>query len=296
MLDPFFLQSLSEFRAKYKDERTPRIHKSSVPAIFNEYKYGQGLTGYSLQVLDNASEPREAQYALGFYTDCRMDAFTSSYQRGFPNNTQNTKIVSFHMENEQTGTNAGEGFMGNRSYYATSANNDDYNYTNVLTFAIKNPTNADVVVPANCLRFTGTSHEAQRTMRVYLSVPDAALGSVTSIAHTQLAEFTGNTQYNQYNMASVTIPAGRTILIHFSASDYMITHSTTYDVQITGYYMAVQGWRRFLNASTSPTTYVEGSYDTILKPDYQMTLNLLGRKHLTMVDAFNETEAFWGNE
>lgn len=289
MIDPYFLQKLTDFRASNVDERTPHFHPSAVPAVYNRVKTSQGLTNHSENY--NYTTPEgPAAWAHGLVEDMPyFTGYTGAY-RTFDHRVLPTGIIPLKLEEDLTGTYSGEGVHEEFGYYATSANNYAYQATGCLTIPVKNPTDADVIIPAGALYAGISSGSSQRPARVVLSVPDAANGSVTAVTHTTLHNSTSNNWNNHYNVSEITVPANTTIMLHIISGTHTFHHNTTYDVEVGANSNYVRGMMRFMNASLDPVTdgYVEGSFDSVLKPDYQVLMSLLSRKHFTFVDVFND--------
>lgn len=288
MLDPYFLQKLNDFRAKTVDERTPHFHPSSVPAVFNRWRTDQGLTQHN-NTHDYQTAAGIPACLNGLVEDqYYFTNYTGAY-RTHDHRTEPTEIIHLKLEENLTGTYSGEGFSETHGYFSTGANNDTYQGWAGMSIPVKNPTDTDIIIPAGALYAGVSSGSTQKPGRIVVSTPDATNGSVTSVTHTTLHNSNSNNWQNHYSVSQITVPANSTIILHVIGGTHTFYHNTTYDVDIGMEYCVVRGMKRFMNASTTPEAdgYVDGSYNSVLKPDYQVLMNLHSRKYLNFVDVFN---------
>ena len=93
-------------------------------------------------------------------------------------------------------------------------NSRTYSPTMEAFIALKNTTEADIVVP---LKMLGTSYTNYASMAINAFIPDSANNNEVSTATFQnLANYTSNAATTR--TANLTIPAGKTAIVHFSSA------------------------------------------------------------------------------
>jgi hypothetical protein len=287
MLDPFFLNEVQKFRSQTKDERIARSHPSVIPALWNVHFAGSQIwTSQNDTYSDDTVDGMAASLLQLHEHDPFLNTYTGVYRTyDFLNRTAKN-IIYLKKENNLTGSQAGEGMYETGNYYETSANNDAYGPQFCLTFAFKNTSDQEVVIPANSMYVSLSGRSAGRPARVTLTQPDAVNGQVTAVTHTQLYNSGSNTYANETGVPAITVPAGQSFLLHLQGNGYEFYHSTAPDYVHYANIALVRNLINFLTAGNA-ASYVARSYETVIDADEQLLMNLHSRKYTNWVDNFN---------
>jgi hypothetical protein len=290
MLDPFFLQKLSEFRSQTVDERLPRFHPAAIPAAMGFVEGGEQHLKSSDSQSDGTPEGMLATL-FGLTEDSPLFQTGTTNYRSWMSMSQPNRLISLKAENECKNSHSGEGIIHSDSFYSTSAANGYHSNRIVMSVPIHNPTDTDVVIEAGSFFAGGSSTVANAPFQCCVITPDNQRGSVTSYTATQLHRTNSNAiSSGALINTAITVPANRTIIISINAANYAYQHSTTYDVTVADTACYLGGMLNILMGGISNApNYVYGSYDYTLQPDAQVAFNLVSGLYTNIVDVFNGT-------